>query len=256
LINQKEFQPVKDRNDRTENVALQVNRSTRLPNIEIEDAQSGNHNAGTAQDVFARFNRRNDAVHRDAEKRAEATEMEFIEESLNRGFGVRPVVPIRSEQLKAKAYQLGFAFAMMLAFVLGAINANQVIDETNIQLPLAFEFILIALVVGVSLLGFEFVSKAILTAVLDLSSFRNTGARTIRRWFIYLGLAFAFAGLVSLWLRADTGLPELLGIIFFMIWEWITVAIAALCSLAYGYHGWSGDLARQYEEAVTIGYAF
>jgi hypothetical protein len=243
--------------DGAENVALTVNSSARSSHAHLEDSRSENNNgAGAAQDVFTRFNRRSAAVQRDAEKKAEATETEFLEESLNRGFGVRSVVPIRSEELKAKAYKLGFAFAMLLAFVLGAINANQVIDENNIQLPWALEFIVIAVVVAFSLLGFEFVSKAILTAVLDLSSFGNAGARTIRLWFIYLGLAFALVGVLSLWLRADTGLPELVGIIFFMIWEWITVAIAALCSLAHGYHAWSGDLARQYDDALTVSYAF
>src|SRR5947209_18207512 len=99
--------------------ALVVRDETTLKSTPKAEAQGNGHKQATEngnhephQDVINRFNKQTAAVERHSAKQADAVRLQFDEECLNRGYGIRPVAPIRTEELKAKIYKYGFWCAM------------------------------------------------------------------------------------------------------------------------------------------------
>ena len=222
-----------------------TNGLARPPVVPIAHATAG------TSDFTEHFQRRSSAAHQEAERRVEAANRQFQEEALNRGFGLRRPAPIRSEEIKAKTYQLGYRFALILAAILGFSNASQAVDLTGAGLVWPIKLVIIAAAVLFTLLAFKAIAKTYLTAAVNLDSFQNRGQPEINRWFKRLGLLFALIAIPSVFLRMDTGFPEAVGVVFWIAWEFITVMIAALAALALGYYAWSGELAQQYEEALA-----
>lgn len=235
-------------------VASNTSRASQTNSAELipENGQVVRFGASSqTNDYLGSYNREVDAAYREAERRRDSANTQFQEESIRRGFGLRTPAPIRSEELKANTFRLGFWFAMVLATILGVINANQTIDLYGIEFDWLAKFIIIIIAVAFTLFAFKWISKSYLTATMDLNSFRNQGAAEIRRWFKKLGLLFIIIAIPALFLRMDVGVPEIIGIALFVLWEFVTVMIASLCSIAYEYFSWSGDLAKDYEAAIA-----
>lgn len=204
------------------------------------------------EDPRAGFRLRRETDRIEGERQSAAIARQFIEESQNRGFGLREIEPIRSEEIKSKKYRIGAILGMAFASVLGIANASQAIDLSGLEMDLLIRLSIICAGVLLTLFAFKAIAAMWLIPIVGDDSYRHHGEKEINRWVKILGALFFFIAIPSIFLRMDTGLPEVVGLIFWILWEFITVLIAALAAHAAIYYSWSSDLARKYHEARKL----
>lgn len=201
---------------------------------------------------WAGYRQRREADRVEGEDKAAAIERQFDEESLNRGYGLREIAPIRREVIRATKFRIGYVCGMLLAIILGLINASQAVNLMSIVSEQPILWIIVVILTVFSLVACKAIASIWLIPLVGYNSYSNKGEEQINRWMKILGPLFFLTAIPSIVLRMDLGLPEVSGLIYSILWEFVTVLIAALAAHAATYYSWSTDLAKQHKDAQKL----